>query len=58
MGRNFAHVVEVPFTDYVLRITETIFALALIVLSTYTLIFYNYTAVRLALFTVSGACKL
>jgi hypothetical protein len=54
MGRrNYAHVVEVPFWDYMIRILQTVLALALIIFTAYTVVFKDFKAVRLAVFTVS-----
>lgn len=53
MGRNYDHVVDVPFWDYMIRILQAILALALVILTIYTLVFNDFPAVRLSLFTVS-----
>lgn len=53
MGRNYAHVVDVPFWDYMIRILQAILALALVILTVYALVFDNYRSVRLSVFTVS-----
>lgn len=52
--RNYAHVVEVSFSDYVLRYIQTILALALLVLTAYTISFNDYASVRLSVFAVSA----
>lgn len=53
MGRNYSHVVDVPFWDYMIRIVQAILAMALVILTAYTLAFNDFASVRLSLFTVS-----
>lgn len=53
MGRNYAHVVDVPFWDYMIRIVQAILALILIILTAYSVVSNNYASVRLSVFTAS-----
>lgn len=51
--RNYAHVVEVAFWDYMIRILQTVLALALVILAAWLVVFANTWPDQLALFTVS-----
>lgn len=53
MGRrNYAHVVDVPFWDYMIRIVQAVLALALVILTAYAVAFNNFASVRLSVFAV------
>ncbi|KAI6785515.1 uncharacterized protein J7T54_007158 [Emericellopsis cladophorae] len=51
--RNYAHVVEVAFWDYMTRIVQTILALALVILSAWLVVFVNTWPDRLSLFAAA-----
>ena len=54
MGRNYAHVVDVAFWDYMARISQVILALVLLILSAWTIVFVDSWVICLTLFTVSS----
>ncbi|KAL1860754.1 hypothetical protein Plec18170_001266 [Paecilomyces lecythidis] len=49
--RNYTHVVEVPFWDYMIRFLQVILASALLILTAYTITLVNSASVRLSLFS-------
>merc|ERR1711988_654654 len=51
--RNYAHVVDVAFWDYMTRIVQTMLALALVILSAWLVVFVNTWPDRLSLFAAA-----
>lgn len=50
--RNYAHVVEVPVSTYVIRFFQAVLAGALVILTAYAIAFNDFPAVRLSIFAV------